>query len=396
MLLLHQTGNNYKWNIQSFTEDHIGDGLILSPINTSYKNLEALPKAIIEKSVFDPQLLMPSNGNGKLTTYPYFPTSILPSYRSTDYESIKKEIARQYTQMIIKLGFKKIIIPNRYSDIESSTYLENIQSNFIEPYCNEIPSSLKIAKYLTIFVNKTRLIDDEARDTMLDWITGLSEIDGIYLIFDIKRTTKQIKDVDILAEALFFVKSVESSGKRVIIGFTNTEGILFSIAGPEAITCGSYENLRNFSMSISRFAKKEKEKKGRRGPNARLYSAVLIQWIEYNYVKALVKNRYSRLYEIFADSKYRPLFFEPTYNWHFGRSELYKHFFIEIDRQVKDLPDDLDERKNYLLSAIKNAITIYEDIAQSGILLDSDSNGTHLNGWFNAITIYDRLVRERL
>ena len=394
MKLYHQTGHNFTWDIDSYIDDKTGDGLIFSPLNISYSKLESFPLSIRVNSLFDPQLFMPSNNNKELPTYPYFPSSIIDAYKSSDYEKIKNEIAKRYVEMIVKLGFKKIIIPNRYSDIESSSYFETVYSNFIKPHCDEITVDSDLEKYLTIIINKTKLIDDEFRDSMLDWITGLSEIDGVYLIFDIKRTSKQIKEPDTLAESLFFIKAIEASGKNVIIGFTSTEGMLFSIANPQGITCGSYENLRNFNMSITRFA--PKVKKEQRGPNARLYSACLFQWIEYTYVLALLKNKYSRINEVFPESKYRPLFFEPTYKWYFSKAELYKHYFIEMSKQVKALPDDLDTRKKYIISSVKKAISIYDDIKQNGILFDSESDDSHLYGWLNSITIYDKLVGERL
>ena len=393
MKLLHQTGNNYKWNIQSFEEDHIGSGLIYSPLNINYNNLQNLHPSLRSTSMFDPQLFLPSKGHKGLVTYEYFPTSIADPFSSSDYSKIKNEIAKRHIHMLTELSFPCVIIPNKYIEIESADYFDQVYNYFIKPHCDQILSGDKLEKYLTVFVNKTKLIDDEARDSILDWLTGLSEIDGVYLIFDIKRTTKQIKEPDVLAEALFFINVLKKSGKKVIIGYSNSEGILFSIANPDAITCGSYENLRNFSITVKRFSPEENKKQ--HGPNARLYSALLFQWIEHTFIAAM-KRLYPKVDEVFPDSKYKPLLFSPTFAWHFQKPELYKHYFIEIAKQVNSLSSNVDKRKEKMKDNLKNAIEVYEDIKNSGILLDTESDGSHLYQWWNAITDYERLITERL
>lgn len=393
MKLFHQTGHNYTWNIQSFEEDHVGTGLIYSPLNIEYPKLQSLDPLLRSTSIFDPQLFQPSTGHKGLVTYKYFPTSILDPFSSSDYSNIKDEIAKRHIDMLTELSFPCVIIPNKYIEIESTDYFDQVYDYFIKPHCDQISSGIKLEKYLTIFVNKTKLIDDEARDSMLDWLTGLSEIDGIYLIFDLKRTTKQIKEPDVLAEALFFINILKISGKKVIIGYSNSEGIMFSIANPDAITCGSYENLRNFSMTVKRFS--SEEKKQQHGPSARLYSALLFQWIEYTYIGAM-RRLYPRINEIFPDSKYKPLLFSPTFKWHFQKAEPYKHYFLEIAKQVDSLSSDIVKRKEDMKNSLKNAIHEYEEINKCGILFDTESDGSHLYQWLNAITYYEKLITERL
>lgn len=393
MKLYHQTGHNFAWNIQSYENDKAGDGLIYSPLNISYDKLKHLDISLRNTSYFDPQLFLPSHGHKGLLTYDYFPTSVIDKYSSSDYENIKNEIAKRYIEMLTDLSFPHIIIPNKYMEIESSKYFDQVYDNFITPHCDLIPSNTSIDKYLTVIINKTKLLDNEARDSILDWLTGLSEIDGVYLLFDIKRTSKQIKEADVLAEALFFIHVLKISRKKVIIGYSNSEGMLFSIANPDAITCGSYENLRNFSMTVKRFD--EPDKKQQHGPNARLYSSILYQWIEYTYIGA-IKRLYPNFNNIFSDSVYKPLMFEPTFKWHFQKSELYKHYFLELAKQVQAIPNDLSERKNELTLSFQNGISIYEEMNRCGILFDSESDGSHLFQWLNSIGIYEKLVLERL
>jgi len=177
---------------------------------------------------------------------------------------------------------------------------------------------------------------------------------------------------------------------EVHVGYTNTEGILYSLAFPNSVSFGSYENLRRFG--ISRFTTQKRA--ARQGPNARLYSAKLLQWIEYTYIYA-IQRLYSKWEEIFADSKYKPLIFTPEFKWHFQKSELYKHFFIEFSKQVRKLPDDYNNRKKFLVELLKGAIQTFREIEDAGIYLDSNSDGSHLYHWLTSISLFEQKLKER-
>lgn len=61
-------------------------------------------------------------------------------------------------------------------------------------------------------------------------------------------------------------------------------------------------------------------------------------------------------------------------------------FFI-FDRQVKNLPVNQEERILELKRMIKNAITLFQTI-ENDVLLDDESNGSHLPTWFNVINAF--------
>ena len=93
--------------------------------------------------------------------------------------------------------------------------------------------------------------------------------------------------------------------------------------------------------------------------------------------------------EFFDDSKYRPLMFKPDFKWHFTKPELYKHYFEVFSRQIGCLPDIQAERIESIKQQIQAAIARYREIKQS-ILLDDDSDDSHLPTWFNALNAYQR------
>ncbi len=284
MKLFHQTGHRLNWNIDSLIEDNAGDGLIFSPVNIESEKIISTSDEIKKISIFDPQLYLPHDRKGKLSTYSYFPTNIIKNFVTTDFETIKDTIAQECVELQINNGFNYIVIPCRYFETEPSNYYEQFQEHFITPFLKTISAIRTNNKILlSIIVNEAQLKDKVRRSLLLNWVTGVSGIDGVYLIFDFRSSSKQIKDAELLSEALYVIDVLALNDLMVVIGYSNTESYLYSLVFPTAITFGSYENLRRFN--ITRF---RTDVEGvQQGPSARLYSSKLLQWIEYPYISAL-------------------------------------------------------------------------------------------------------------
>jgi len=171
---------------------------------------------------------------------------------------------------------------------------------------------------------------------------------------------------------------------EVHIGYTNTEAILYSIAMPDSISIGSYENLRSFG--IKRF--QDIENSPMRAPNARLYSSKLFQWIDYQYITAM-KSLLPSYEDFFDDSEFKPLMFKPEFKWHFAKPEPYKHYFYVFDNQIKSIPIEQICRIEKLKEDLRSAITLFKKI-ENVVFLDDNSNGSHLPTWLNVINAYQR------
>lgn len=391
MKVYHQTGHLYQWNLQSFIEDQTGDGLIFSPINIKCSDMIKIPKDIKKESLFDSQFYIPDDMKGKLSTYNFFPANMKDDFSTCDFEEIAEDMAGLNVNFQITNDFRYIVIPTRHFEFLSDNCYEQLKEYYINPfikYISEIKSSKKVL--LTVIVKQEQLVDENKRNFLLNWVTGISNIDGVYLIFENKHTSKQIKDPVHLCNAMIFIHSLKVNQLEVHVGYTNTEGILYSIADPDSVSMGSYENVRKFN--INKFITPE-EKKKQRGPTARLYSGKLFQWIEYGFIESIVT-----LYEdwemIFENSKYNPLMFEEEYKWYFNKPELYKHYFLIFSSQIKSLPGQNRNRIKVLRKSFENAINIYDDIKSHRIFLDSDSDGSHLYHWLNSMSMFEEYLRS--
>lgn len=390
MDVYHQAGHNSVWNIASLVEDIAGSGIIFSPVNDNAEKIAGIDESIRKRSFFDPQLYLPKMLKGKLASFDYFPANISQNFQTSDFDKEKQEIAKRCIDFQLTNQFKYVIIPARYYDVRPNSFYEEFEDHLIEPFISYYQSRKQQSELLlTVIAKQEQLMNDDSRNELLNWLTGLTGINGIYLIFENSFLTKQIKDSAYLYNALTFIHTLKLNGLRVHVGYTNIEGLVYSIAAADSISMGSYENLRQFG--IKRF--EDREKKRMQGPNPRLYSRILFQMIDYGYKDGIMK-LYADWQKIFEDSRYRPLMFKPEYNWHFSKAEPYKHYFLLFSSQVASLPSNVSERISYLKNLFLEAVTLFREVESSGIYLDDDSNGSHLPIWLTTINMFEKYLRD--
>jgi len=390
MKLYHQTGHNCIWNKDSLVEDQAGDGLILSPVNMDQSKISDLSDDIKMHSFFDPQFYMPKDAKGKLSSYDFFPANLINNFQSSDFETSKDELAKQCIDFQISNNFEYVIIPTRYFEDIPADFYDQVTKYFIEPYLNYF-RSINVDKkiLLTCIVKQTQLLNDESRAYILNWLSSFNDLSGFYLIFENDFQTKQIKHPTYLVNALKFIYSLRANDFTVNIGYNNTEGILYSVADPSSISMGSYDNLRQFG--IKRFVTSDKKQPMQ--PNPRLYSKTLFQFIDYRYLDAL-SSLYKDGVALFEDSRYQPLMFNSEYNWHFTKSEPYKHFFLIFQKQLQEIPIGMFERINYLKDSFRESIELFKHINEAGVFLDENSDGSHLSFWLTSLSMFEKYLQD--
>jgi hypothetical protein len=386
MKIYHQTGFRDNWNRECYLNG-VGDGLIFSPINIDADKLSGLDPQLKRTGFLDPQLYLLNEAKGTLDTYPYFPGNLKPDFSTPDLDNSHIQMAQLCVDYQMKNDFEFLVIPTRYYADNPSTYFIQSTDYFVTPFCDYVRKSGFGKKILlSVIIKPIMLTDTEKRNEVLNWITGHQHINGVYLIFENTSTSKQIKDFDYLFNALKFVKVLKENQMEVHLGYTNTEALLYSIALPDSVTIGSYENLRSFG--IKRF--QDIENGPMRAPRARLYSSKLLQWLDYQYIGAMRK-LIPEYEHYFDESEFRPLMFTPDYNWQFQKPEPYKHYFYVFSNQIKGLPDAQNDRIEAIKVIIRNAVNYFHNI-ENEVLLDDDSNGSHLPTWFNVIKAFQKEI----
>ena len=276
------------------------------------------------------------------------------------------------------------IIPTRYVSGMSSNFIPQQQQLFVTPFLNAIDRLGKgRPTLLQLVLNDDMVKDQEYSADLLTWITGISDIDGVYLIADINPRPKQLRDIDYLYAYLRFINALVVNDLYVLLGYLNTEAALLTLASPNGVTIGSYENLRMFN--IRNF---ESDDTGTiHGPNARLYVSRLLQWIDTNYLGAIVRVLGNT--DLFDDNHYKALMFTPSYQWHFSKPELYKHYFLVFSQQLQYITGFQGvERYHLLCSLMDEALHQFAHLRELGVVLDQDSDSSHLPAWLTAANLF--------
>lgn len=384
--IYHQCGHNTIWNIDSFCKDKIGDGLIFSPSDFEKGKVEKLDLKIKESSFFDPQYYLPKSDKKKLQTYNFFPNTFMNNdYSTVNYEEKAYDDAYKCVEFQKNNSFNRIIIPCVYKENFTDKYLAIQKELYIIPFVSAI-EKLNVNKpvFLTLILKDNYLFDKEIREEILSFATSFQAIDGIYIIPEHVETYKRVRDEKYLFELMKFIDKLRENELLVHLGYTDIEGFILSLSDITSISIGAYENTRCFSIE------KFKSNVGKRqGPNPRVFSAKLLQNVEYTYLAPL-ETLYDKYDELFEDNEYKIKLFEPTFQWHFTKPEIYKYYFCEYSKLLQKLPGEYDERYKFILEKIKESMIYYKEINDSGVLLDERSNGDHLIHWANAINMYNK------
>jgi hypothetical protein len=344
-----------------------------------------LSSAVRKKSFFDPQFYLPNSQKAKLHSYDFFPEVISKGFSTVDFSLVALKSARACVSFQISEEFERIVIPARYFSQMDPDYTEKQEAYTVIPFLKEI-ARLKPKKpvYLTLPLTSHMVESATYRTSILNWVTGFPEISGVYLIPENERPTKQIVSESYLDEMLKLITEMQEASLKVTIGYSNTESLLYLLAGDVDITLGSFENTRMFS--IDKFVESDED---RRGPKARIYLSGLMNWIQFNQAKQLRdsdKKLWSRAYTptAFGEAALKQAT-EPTFN----QPPLYRHYFISFAKQVEGLRalSRVDRYRN-LRALLKEAIDINQQIGEIPIDLERHSSGEHLQPWLNVINRY--------
>jgi hypothetical protein len=374
--IFHQVGHNYSWNIQSFTEDECGDGLILSPVHQDPGSVEKLPAAIRAASMFDPQFYLPGSQKPKLKAYSFFPETFINGFTTVGFEAAAKQAATECIDFQLDQGFQNIVIPARYLDQMYSDFIEQHERFSVIPFLEALPETDRPI-CLTLALTSHMIQDEKFRNDVLNWVTKYPEIDQIYLIYSIERETKQIKSSDFLIAALSFAKEISDTGLELIIGYQNTESLLFTLIDDVTVTYGTFENTRIFS--IDKFLVTEEE---RRGPKPRIYLPGLLNWIQFDQAKQIQDNAKKIWDGVYRASKYSEIVLARKVEPYFNQPELYKHHLYCMQRQFDQLnllaPAD---RAKLITKWIMGASSLYSELEDIGLVIEKHGLGSHLSPW---------------
>lgn len=388
--LFHQCGHNTTWNIDSLSDEECGDGLILSPVHRKHADVEGIGKSIKSASIFDPQFYLPNSQKSKLQTYPFFPESISPnSFATGDFTLVALEAANKCIDFQLGNFFNKVIIPARFYDQMYPDYMDRQNAYTVTPFLRAL-SSRKVKKpiYLTLPLTSHMVINKIFRTQLLNWVTSFPEITGVYVLATPHdEGSKQIQSEDFLFQYMDFLQQLRNATLEVLIGYCNTESLLFLMIEGCDITFGSFENTRMFS--IDKFITTEED---RRGPKARIFSKGLLNWVQIGHAKE-IRDQDKKLWgKIYDPTEYGDRAIKAAVEPTFNQPQLYKHHFILFSKLVDELRDlPIVDRYKRMRTFLKEAEELYEEITDLPMDLEKHSRGSHIQPWLTALNKFYRV-----
>jgi hypothetical protein len=383
----HQVGHYPTWNISSFSTDKCGDGLILSPVHQNVTTVRALDPKIKARSLFDPQYYLPNSPKAKLASYPFFPQQISGGFLTKDFHLLALESAKECIAFQKEQGFEAVVIPARFIDQMATKYFEQQEDYTVVPFlkaASDVGGASPL--YLTVPITAPMLEDEGFRTQLLNWVTGFPEISGVYVLVSDERKSKQIRSSELLFAYMEFLHHAAQSGLVVIAGHLNTESVLLSMIDGITLTFGSFENTRMFSLD--KFIESEEE---RRAPKSRIYLPALLNWIQFDQATEIREEAPKLWASIYTSTSYADDVIARGIEPHFNQPDLYKHHFLCLYNQLKNLGSvDVRERFSLIREHIKNAMAYYDQIEDIPLDLDPHGSSGHLQPWLEALNRYYR------
>lgn len=227
-----------------------GNGtVILSPVNMQEDKIEQFSKNIEHIGggvMFDPQMFYPKEGHLKLQEYSYWPNG--NSTVTNGDESYK--IDREILKINNAINSKAIILPGK--EMNEYTAENNIQ--WMKNSANYFKSKTVKPLFGTLCLCSETIRNSDSIELLVDKIKQIP-VDGYYIIPRPANDEYIISDQLWMLGFLKLLTCLKLAGKAIIVGYSNHQGLLYSLANVDAIASGTFMNTRSFLPSKFKYPK---------------------------------------------------------------------------------------------------------------------------------------------
>ncbi len=214
--------------------------VILSPVNMKQDRIESFSHQIQSvggEVLFDPQMFYPKEGHSKLQAYDYWPDPTTSITTESTHRNIDKEILR----LNKKINSSQIILPGvefaedqffskiKWMD-ESAQYFSSRTDKPILGTLCLYPETIRNSNSIELLVEKLKNIP----------------VSGFYIIPHPSNGEYIVSDLNWMIGILKLITCLKLNHKTVILGYSNHQGLIYSLAHADAIASGTYMNTRSF------------------------------------------------------------------------------------------------------------------------------------------------------
>lgn len=384
MEIYHQLGHNHKWSLDSHFVNDIGDGFIFNAYSfmygkignpiSGYKAEDYLPISMIDHQFFGNK----ASQGGKLGTYPYHPIHDSSSQGTcvSGVDCIMASI--KYQQ---ELGLKRIIVPSFFYELGDVARTIDIL-NRVNKKLQKVRGDEEF--YMTLCFSDNQIASSEYIEKILRAATDMSiAFDGYYIASGASLEYKKKISVNVsyYTNLLNVLTTLKAQGFKTILGYANWDALVFlSLVDVDGVTIGTYENLRNFS--VTRFTE---DTAG--GPSKGwYYSEKLLNMIKAQQL-GIVRAR--NCISLIANEKniFSDVILQDEYDWNTHKPDVHKNYLLAVSRQLKELAGKpLSARPSAFLERVEEARELYERLERDHkVFLTDESADYHLGIWQSVI-----------
>ena len=218
-----------------------GEGtVIISPVNMPQVKIASYAKKIQSvggQILFDPQMFYPKEGHLKLQAYDYWPSVGCSITTSAVHETINRELLRINNT----IGTSQIILPGIEMKEDKFEYNLGWISNSVE-YFNKKTNKELLA---TLCLYPETIRNSASIETLTEALRSLS-VSGYYIIPHPSNNEYIVSDPIWVIGMMKLISCLKLSKRKVIVGYSNHQGLIYSLAHTDAIASGTYMNTRSF------------------------------------------------------------------------------------------------------------------------------------------------------
>lgn len=215
--------------------------VILSPVNMKPERIISFSNEIKKLNgnvLFDPQLFYPKDGHKKLRAYAYWPDDFSTFSDINVYENINREVLK----INLEINSSAIIMPSK--EIEEKKLKHDIE--WIDKVTQYFRKKTDKTLLATLFLSAELLRNNNVIETIIEQLRYIN-VDGYYIIPQAPNNEYLVTDYLWMIGAMKLISCLKLQKKKVIVGYSNHQGLIYALAHADAIASGTYLNTRSFS-----------------------------------------------------------------------------------------------------------------------------------------------------
>lgn len=214
--------------------------IIISPVNIQQSKVEDFAKKINSfggNVLFDPQMFYPKEGHIKLQAYDYW----LQEGVSITSEEGNKTINRELLRINKQIGSSQIILPGIEMNEEQLYYGLQWMTESAIYFSNKTDTPL----LATLCLYPETIRNSSIIEVLVEQLKSIP-VDGFYIIPHPSNNEYIVSDPLWVIGLMKLITCIRLCKKNVVIGYSNHQGLIYSLANVNGIASGTYMNTRSF------------------------------------------------------------------------------------------------------------------------------------------------------